>query len=229
MQDRPYLIQSDLQAVYHNEKALKFCAYLKRHYQIPDENVINVGDELDLNTASMYTKDPDCEHTPKGEIRAAQEWVKEWSSHFPKMMVCISNHGLRWVRKATASEIPSQCLRAYQEIFQIPDTWVYKEEWRIPTKHPFRVIHGMGYSGQQGHRMAALDAGISTAIGHLHSHAGIVYLRMAGQELWGMNTGCLIDPDSFAFSYGKWNRFKPCLGTSVVFNSGRTPVWFPLE
>ena len=229
MTDTPYLIQSDLQAVYHNKKALEFCVYLKRHYKIPDDHIINIGDELDLTHGGMYPKSPESEHTPNGEIKAAQLWVKEWASYFPKMMVCISNHGLRWARKATAAEIPAQCLRAYQDIFNIPRGWVYKEEWNINTKHPFRAIHGMGYSGQNGHRMAALDSGKSTVIGHLHSHAGIVYLKTQNQDLWAMNSGCMIDSESYAFSYGKYNRFKPCLGTSIVFNDGKLPIWVPLE
>ena len=227
--DRPYLLISDTQAVYHHQRALEFCLYIQKHYKIPNDHVIHQGDELDLHNASMHPKNPESPHSATMEIKLAQEWVKEWASYFPKMMVCISNHGLRWVRKATHAEIPSQCLRSYKEIFKIPDSWVYKEEWVIPTKHKFRAIHGMGYSGIQGARMAAIDAGMSTSIGHLHSHASINFIRTAGLSIWSMNTGSLIDTESFAFSYGKYNRLKPCIGASVVLNDGSLPIWIPLE
>lgn len=215
---------------YEAERALPFYFYIKKHYNIPDENVINVGDELDIFHGSLHPKGADYPHTPKEEIKIAREKIKEWASVFPQMKLCVSNHGLRWVRKAAACELPEQVLRSYKDIFEMPEGWTWEEEWYIPTKHPFRVIHGMEYSGQNGHRFAAIDSGVSTAIGHLHSHAGIVHLRTAGgKKIWGFNTGCTIDIAAYAFKYGKYSRMKPCLGGGIVFNRGTTPVWVPYE
>jgi hypothetical protein len=145
------------------------------------------------------------------------------------MKVCTSNHGIRWMKKAAEAQIPSELMRSYREVIQAPDGWIWQDAWVFrQLRHPFRVIHGMGYSGMNGHRTAALDGGISTAIGHLHAHAGIAYITTSGQTIWGMNTGCLIDVAAYAFQYGKDARFKPSLGLSVVFDEGRTPIWFPL-
>lgn len=224
-----WLVQSDLQAPFHNQKALSFCKYIQKHYKISDDNILNVGDEIDILHGGMYPKDPNGDLTPNQEIKAAKEWVKEWASAFPKMKVCLSNHGLRWVRKATAAELPSQVLRSYKDIYGIPDGWQYKEKWDIDAKYPFTMIHGMGYSGTNAHRSAALDFGRSVVHGHLHSSAGIAYVRTEGQQIWGFNVGCLIDKEAFAFSYGKYSRFKPCLGVGVIADNGRAPIWIPLE
>jgi len=220
---------SDTQIPFEHEKALPFSLSVKKHYKVPDDNCIHIGDELDCYFGGRWPKDPDGRFSATGELAESKRRLLEWYKAFPVMMVCISNHGLRWVKKASAAEIPSQLMRSYTEIIEAPSGWVWKEEWNIPTKNPFRAIHGMGYSGQNGHRLAAIDAGISTCIGHLHSHAGISYVRTQNQRIFGFNVGCLIDSQQYAFSYGKESRFKPCLGVGIIAGSGSTPIWIPLE
>lgn len=222
----------DLQIPYENEKALTFCAYLKKHYKIPDSNILNVGDEVDAMHGGLYDKDPNAEDSAVHEIKIAREKIKEWAAVFPEMKLCISNHGLRWLKKATLAQIPSMLMRRYEDVFEMPKGWKWQEEWRFENlKHPFRMIHGMGYSGRNGHHNAVVDSGMSTCLGHLHSHAGINYIKTMGQKqmLWGMNVGCLIDEDAVAFKYGKYNRQKPCLSAGLIFNQGSTPVLMPLN
>lgn len=223
-----YLVISDTQIPFEAEHALQFFVRLKRHYQIPDENVLHVGDEVDNLHGGLYPKDPDGEHSPTGELRAAREKIREWASAFPKMKLAISNHGQRWARKATAAEIPSVFLRQYQEVLGMPDTWQFKERWDFTTKHPFSMIHGMGYSGPYAHRTAAIDLGTSIIMGHL-THSGIQHIKTATRNIWGMCVGCCIDVDAVAFKYGKNSRFRPSLGGGVVADSGRIPMWIPYE
>jgi hypothetical protein len=226
--ERPYLVISDTQIPFENEKALSFCMYIRRHYGIPDENVLHVGDEVDNLHGGLYPKDPDGCHSPTGEITAAKEKIKEWAATFPKMKIAISNHGMRWFKKAAAAEIPSQMIRDYQQVLGMPDGWIFKQRWDFDTKHPFSMIHGMGYGGYSAQRTMALDLGRSVVHGHL-VHAGIAHVKTATQNIWGMCVGCLIDPEQYAFKYGKDSRFKPCLGVGVITNEGRIPNWIPLE
>lgn len=228
---KPVLVISDLQIPFENSKALEFFKYLKRHHNIPDENVLNVGDETDCYHGGAWPKDPDGKYSAVGELAIAKEKLKEWAVAFPLMKLAISNHGMRWVRKAMAAEIPSQLLRSYQEIFETPEGWQWKHEWRFTDcKYPFRMVHGMGYSGVAGARNAATSAGISTLIGHLHANAGISYILPEGKEqmIWGFNVGCCIDPEQYAFEYERHNKVKPCLGGGIVYNGGKTPIWIPL-
>lgn len=228
---RPILVLSDLQIPWEHSKALEFCTYLKKHYRVPNENVVGIGDETDQLNASMYDKDPDVELSAISELSLSIERLKQWADVFPEMKLCVSNHGMRWLRKATGALIPSQLIRSYQEIFKTPDKWEWRDEWRfMQMKHPVRFIHGMGYSGKDGARNAALDAQMSTVIGHLHSFAGVSHLKtMGSQRIYGMNVGCLIDEEGIAFKYGKYSRAKPCIGTGMIFNEGVMPVWIPLE
>lgn len=224
------LVISDCQIPYEHKRALAFCKALKKEYRIPDENILNVGDEIDNFHGSDYPKDPDAPLSAVNEFEIVRERIRQWAEAFPRMKVCISNHGIRWVKKASNAQIPTQVLRSYHEIFKIPSTWEYREEWRFNRfKMPFRAIHGMGYSGVAGHRNAALDGQISTIIGHLHSHASVSWIETAGgARMWAVNSGCLIDVQAFAFKYEKYNRVKPQLGCAVIFDSGRRPEFFPL-
>jgi hypothetical protein len=165
------------------------------------------------------------------EIEIVREKIKEWAKVFPEMKLCSSNHGLRWIRKAFDAELPSAALKDYKELYEIPKEWVYKDEWRFKDlPHPFRMIHGQGYSGKDGHRNAAMDGGISTIIGHLHSFAAIDHIRtLKGFSIWAANAGCLIDIESFAFDYGKYNRNSPCLGAITIHDGGRMPIFHPME
>lgn len=227
--EKPFLLIPDLQIPFENPKALYFCSYLKRHYSIPDENCICLGDETDQVNFSQYTRDPNGYHTAGSEIKASRIILKEWVSVFPKMMVNISNHGMRIWRKASAAEIPSEVIRTYHEIFDLPQEWVFKDRWEIPTKKPFQTIHGMEISGKHSARQAAELFGVSTCFGHLHSSAGIAYVNNGIKDIFGFNVGCLISPDEYAFQYGKYSRYKPNLGAGIIFNKGSTPIFFPLD
>jgi len=233
---RKSLIISDLQVPFEHAKSLEFCLSIKKEFQIPDINkdgspgIINIGDELDQYFGSQYLKDPSVNMSAIDEINISKKKLRAWYRAFPKMALCTSNHGLRWVKKAVDAEIPSQLLRPYKEIIEAPDGWVWKDEWRFKWKYPFRAIHGMGYSGQNGARNAAIDAGISTVIGHLHAHAGISMVNTYGSDrtIWAMNVGSLIDIEAFCFNYGKYSRNKPNLGCGVVIDDGKTPIFIPL-
>jgi hypothetical protein len=231
------LIVSDTQKPFHAPKSLEFVRYIKRHFKIPDSGMMHAGDESDQYHGSGFKKSPNALHTPSGELSALRYELNRWYSEFPLMKLCISNHGIRYFKKACEAEIPSEVLRSYREVIGAPDGWVWKHEWRVTDgRMPWRLIHGMGYSGMNGHRTAAIDAGISTAIGHLHSHAGVAHIRTGGEDddtisqiLWAMNVGSLIDLQAYAFEYGKYSRFKPCLGIGVVVNHGTTPIWLPYD
>jgi len=227
-----YLFISDLQIPFEAANALKFVQAVAKDFNIPTNtqgSIYNVGDEVDHYFGGQWAKSIDGHHTALSEIETTKDRLKAWYQAFPFMRLAVSNHGLRWARKAFEAEIPSQMLIPYQKIINAPKTWVWRDRWDIFCKHPIQMIHGMGYSGQNGHRNAAIDAGMNTVIGHLHSHAGISYIKTGGRQIWGFNTGCLIDEHAYAFEYGKHNRQKPVLGVGVVVDSGLTPIFIPYE
>lgn len=223
-----YLCLSDLQIPFEHEKALDFCKYVVRCFKIPDKNILCVGDEVDNLHGSIYPKDPDAGHTACGEIKEAKEKLRRWIKEFPYMRIATSNHGMRWIKKASLAELPSQMIRAYQEVLDIPQTWQYADQWLIREENPFILSHGTDLSGKTPYRQACELGTTSRVFGHLHSSAGIAYVNTLDKKIWAMNVGCLIDVESYAFKYERGNRFKPCLGVGVVLNNGSMPVWVPL-
>lgn len=224
-----FLVISDLQVPFQHPASLFFCLSIVREYKIPLKNILNVGDEIDGYWGSSYNKSPDASMTASGEIEAGRKIMREWYKAFPLMKLAVSNHGLRWAKKASDAEIPSQLLKSYREIIDAPTGWQWKDEWFFDVEHPFRMIHGMGYSGKDGARNAAIDSNCSTVIGHLHSFAGIHYIRTAGKTIWGMNAGCLIDDKQYAFEYGKYSRNKPIISAAVILDDGRLPIVIPFK
>lgn len=225
-----FLFISDLQIPFEAEHALKFCKAVQREFFIHPDNIYCVGDETDAYWGSAYPKDPDAKHTANQELEDSRQTLRKWYAAFPKMKLATSNHGQRWLKKATAAEIPSQLLKSYREVLQAPDGWIWKDRWNIKSDHPMIMQHGCGYSGQNGHRFAALDNGVSTIIGHLHSHAGIVHLRsQTGRKIWGFNCGSLIDIEQYAFHYSRYLRNQAVLGVGVVIDGGLTPIFLPYE
>lgn len=231
-----YLFISDLQIPFEAPGALRFVLAVARDFGIqvkPDNkrasNVYCVGDEIDEYFGSQYKKDPDGWYTANSELAATRDKLRQWYQAFPQMKLAVSNHGLRWAKKAWEAEIPSQMLRPYQELIEAPKGWVWKERWDVPSKVPVTMIHGLGFGGTHAHRQAAIDLGTNVVMGHLHTNAGTSWVKTEGKACWGLATGCLIDADAYAFSYGKYNRNKPVLGVGVVLDGGLTPIFVPYE
>jgi hypothetical protein len=224
-----FLVISDLQLPFTAPDALAVCKRVQRHFRIPSGNVLCVGDELDQYHGSSHPKSPDATLTPSQELKLSREMLKDWYRAFPEMKLAVSNHGIRWVRKAAHAEIPSELLRCYREIIEAPKGWVWKDKWTFKGKHPFRLLHGMGYSGVNGHRNAAMDAGMSTVIGHLHSFAAVSHIVTEELAIWGMNVGSLIDAEAFAFEYGRYNRNKSVSSLGVILDGGSFPLVVPAE
>ncbi len=225
-----YLYVSDLQVPYEARHALRFCLAVQKEFNIPSENIYCVGDEVDQYFGSLYQKSVDGQYTAAQEIKASHQKLKAWYRAFPSMKIATSNHGMRWAKKASAAEIPSQMLKAYQEVLQAPKGWVWKDAWVINAgKARIKMIHGLGFSGVYAHRHAAIDHGMNIVMGHLHTNAGVSWVETAGKSCWGLATGCLIDVESYAFEYGKYNRNKPVLGVGVVIDGGTTPLFVPYE
>jgi hypothetical protein len=223
-----YLIVSDLQIPFEARYALKFCLAVQKDFNIPPENIYCVGDEVDQYFGSLYQKSVDGHYTAAQEIKASHQKLKAWYKAFPSMKIATSNHGMRWAKKAAAAEIPSQMLKTYQEVLEAPKGWVWKDSWVINAGlRKIKLIHGLGYGGMYAYRTAPLDQGMSTVFGHLHANAGIAHINTASQKIYGMNVGCLIDTEAYAFNYGKDNRFKPWLGCGVIVDDGLTPMLIP--
>jgi hypothetical protein len=184
---------------------------------------VHLGDEVDNHALSQYDPDPDGDSAGV-ELHKAKEQLQELYALFREMRVCESNHGVRPFKRAYRSGIPRVWLKDYAQALEAPEGWRWADKWEIDG-----VVyqHGEGFGGENAHSKWAAVNGKSTVIGHIHSHAGIKFIKNEYRQIWGMNCGCLIDATTYAFKYAKLTPHKQVLGVGFVDNG--SPFYFPMR
>lgn len=214
------LVIPDTQEPFGHQDAIAFLTWVKKKYR-PDV-VVHAGDEVDFHALGDWDHDPDG-YSAGHELEAALERLKLYYKLFPKVKACRSNHTDRPLRRAFKAGIPKAFLKDYKEFLRAPKGWEWADQHEIDG-----VVyeHGEGFSGYNGALNCAQKNGKPTVIGHIHSHAGILYSANSKDIIYGFNVGCLIDRHKYAFRYGKNHRYKPILGVGIV-NKG-VPMFVPM-
>jgi len=210
----------DTQLPFGHEDALAFLSAVKDKYR--PTKVVHIGDFFDLHALSNYDIDPDG-MSAGDELIAAQKAAEGYYKLFPKCHLVTSNHDVRVYKKAHKAGIPKAYLVDYRDWMNLPKGWTMSECIDIDNVLYF---HGEGYSGALGHRKACVDNMQSCVIGHLHSHAGISYVANQRALCFGMNIGCLINDDAYAFAYGKNMPNKPIKSCGIIMNG--IPILIPM-
>lgn len=221
------ILISDLQIPFEHKDALDFCLHiydtLNQLETIKGQvKVINMGDEVDQHTLSKYPKAARAK-SAYYEFKEAKQRLEQWYEYFPKVFVCASNHTYRVFKRAAESEIPEQFIRSIKEAYGAPKNWHWADRWIMDG---ICFEHGEHVSGKGAALLAAEQNRMPTAIGHQHTFGGVVYSNCIAGQIWGLNTGCLIDVDLYAFEYGKNLRKKPTLGCGVIVNN--IPYFIPM-
>jgi hypothetical protein len=218
------LVVSDLQIPFEHPDALIFSLAVKEKFFKGRRALnINIGDEVDQHTLGKWAKDPNG-MSAGFEFEASKDRLKAWAKEYPKTYVCISNHTYRVFKTAKNAGIPSQFLRTIGEAYDLPGTWQWRDRWVFGN-----VVfeHGENVSGKAAALMAAEQNRMSTVIGHQHSFGGVVHSATFNSQIYGMNVGCLIDIEAYAFHYGVNYRKKPTLGLGVIV--GGIPLFVPMQ
>lgn len=214
------LVIPDLQEPFGHKDAPAFLKWVSKKYS-PD-TVVCVGDEADFHALGDWDHDPDG-YSAGHELEKCIEKLEVYYDLFPNVMVCTSNHTARPFRRAFKHGIPAAFIRDYTEFLRAPKGWVWRDYWEVDG---IRYEHGEGFSGPQGALKAALANMQSTVIGHIHSHAGILYSANEKHLVYGFNVGSLINTHAYAFRYGKNFKSKPILGCGIVDRG--VPTFIPM-
>lgn len=215
---------SDTQEPFAHQDALAFCQHIIKPYVDNGHkiHVVHQGDEVDQHTLGRWPSNPDG-RSAGDELKEAKHRLSYWFDAFPNVLVCESNHTYRAWKKASESGLPSEFLRSVSEVYGAPAGWQWRDRWILEG---VMFEHGEGVSGFNAARNAAVQNRMNTSIGHQHSNAGVQYATGIHDQVWGMNTGCLIDIDAYAFRYGKIFRNKPTLGCGLIVNG--VPIFIPM-
>jgi len=180
--------------------------------------VIHIGDEIDNHYSSYHETDVDG-LSGGDELDFAIKRLSRYYKVFPSVEVIIGNHTRMVMRKAQTGGIPKKWIKDYNDVLEVPN-------WSFHTEV---VIDGVLYiHGESGTARTKCKADLqSTVQGHLHTQLYSEYFVGRNSRIFGMQVGCGIDHDQYAFAYAKAGR-KPAIGCGVVIN-GTTAITVPME
>ena len=215
------LLISDLHIPYQHKDAIRFLTHLKNKYQ--PTRVICLGDEVDCHALSFHDSDPDLP-SAGDEIRRALPVIKELHDLFPVMDIIESNHGSLIWRKAKTNGIPKHYIKTYNNMLEVGDgwRWSYDLTIKLPNGTHCYIHHGKSNEVIKSSQLS----GMSAVQGHYHEKFKIDYWGNANGLYFGLQCGCLIDDDAYAFSYNNCNLKRPIIGTGLIIDS--QPILEPM-
>lgn len=215
------LVISDLHIPYNHQDSLEFLQHLANKYN--PTRVICLGDEVDKHSMSFHPSDPDLSNAGD-ELQASLPIIKRLETMFPEMDILDSNHGSMVWRKAKHHGIPRHYIKGYNEVLGVGDGWQWHNDMtiKLPNGQYCYFHHGKTNNIIR----LSQQMGMNCVQGHYHESFKIDYWGNATGLYWGMQAACLIDDDSYAFSYNNVNIKRPIIGTGLIIDS--LPVLEPM-
>lgn len=181
------------------------------------DRVVHIGDVVDNHALSYHESDPDG-YSAGDEATRVDQKLELWYKAFPDIDVLLGNHDKLPERKAKTYGLSQRLIKSFVEIWHTPP------KWRV---HPGQIeidgviyTHGTGSSGKNAALNLAIAKMQSVVVGHSHSFAGVQTIR-GREHIFGMNVGCGIDEDAYAFEYGQYHKYRPTLGCGIVVDGKR--------
>lgn len=177
--------------------------------------VIHIGDWVDNHYISRHQTET-CAMSPEEEYEVAKEHGEAWKSAFPTLTMLEGNHDNIPIRQLATLGIPDCFLKSFRDLWEFPSGWELKEDLMLNDVYYF---HGVGSVGKTPSFNRALNNRMSTVQGHAHSAFGCMYHANQRDIVFGLDVGCGIDSEKYAFRYGKPFPKKPILGCGIVYSS----------
>ena len=215
-------IIGDTHIPFEHTDYLNFCYEVFNKFQCND--IVHIGDEVDNHALSFHTSET-IGDSAESEAEKAIKHLDKWYKTFPDVKVCVGNHSALPFRQAQAAGIPARFLKAYHEVWEAPKGWTWETSFIL---NHVKYTHGTGTTGQMAAINRAIRSRQSTVIGHTHSFGGVSYHASENDLIFGLNAGCGIDVQAYAFNYGKDFVNKPTLGCGIVLD-GHTALFIPMK
>jgi predicted phosphodiesterase len=207
------LVFSDTHIPFNHPNFLQFLKDTYAKYNCGP--IVCLGDLVDHHALSRHDSEG-CAKSPYDELNMALEEVKKYVEAFPNVKMCKGNHDEIVVRQSKTLGIGERFLKSFSELYCIPDTWDIADEHII---NGVLHVHGINCGGKDGAINKSVKECMSTVIGHSHAYAGCKYHANARDLMFGLNVGCGIDINAYAFAYGQHSIDRPIIGCGVVYNS----------
>lgn len=220
--DSPILVFSDPHCPFDHPNFPYFLQAVAKKYKTGQ--TICLGDLIDNHTISRHNTEP-CALGAYSELDLAIQRLKIYTALFPNVDYLIGNHDDRINRQAASVGIGSRFLRDLHDVLELPDGWICRGGEFIQDNVLYS--HGVNWGGKNGAINKAQAERMSVAIGHSHSFGGVQYSANSRDTVFGINVGCGINREAYAFAYGKYAKQKETLGCGVVFNN-QSAIFIPM-
>lgn len=212
---KPVGVFSDPHIPFNHPNYLRFCADTFRAYGVGQ--VVCCGDLVDNHTISRHLKETSAK-SACDELDMSIAETRKFAAEFPDVKLCLGNHDDRIIAQAATVGIDRRFLKSFKELLELPKTWEISDEFIIDD---VLYKHGINCMGTNGAINAAIQERMSTVIGHAHAFGGVKYSANKRDIIFGMNVGCGISVQRYAFAYGRHDKYRPVLGCGIVFDSSR--------
>lgn len=202
----------------------KYPDFLKRTAdRFQPHRVVHIGDVVDWHAISYHERLPALAGAAD-EFKQARKQFHKLVSIFPECDWLIGNHDALTHRQAASAGLPEECIKSYSEMWEVP--WTVHERFSQLVIDGTLFIHGEGQGGKYAHANRSLQEGMSVAMGHLHSNAGVVAHANPRNLIFGTAVGCGVDNKRMQFLYGRMFPRKPILGCATFTNG--VPQFVPM-
>lgn len=216
------IVWSDVHIPFNHPRYLEFLQDTASKYSCTKS--VCLGDLIDNHALSRHQSEPDSMGA-LAEFMETRDEVKKFIKAFPNTKFCDGNHDNIPERQAATLGIPKVFLKDFFDLWGLPSTWEVKLAHIIDG---VLYKHGLNCGGKDGAINTAIQEQMSTCIGHFHAFGGVKYIANHRNLIFGMNVGCGIDIEAYAFAYGKHSKYRPTLGCGVVF-SDKNAIFVPMD
>ena len=204
----------DLHAPFILDGYLDFNVDLQKKYNAG--TVIFAGDIVDGHSWSYHEHDVDGMGVAD-EMASAIKQLTGWYKAFPDAYITYGNHDLLISRKMRTIGLSQAFMRQLGDIIDAPEGWKFVHELIKDN-----VYYTHGSNGNAIVRATKMRK--SVAQGHLHSEAFVQWSVSEIDAIFGLQVGCGLDRNAYAFEYGKPYAKKPVICSGLILDKGRLPL-----
>lgn len=215
------LVIGDIHEPVSRKGYLQFNKDLRKEHKCNE--VVFIGDVVDWSAISFHAHNPEAPG-PIDEYKLALSAIKKWYKAFSEAIVIIGNHDARPRRVAESYNIPAKFIRDYHELWKTP-----KWNW---VRHAIidNVYYCHGHKKGGGKTPAwnlSAKMGMSVVMGHWHSKGGVNWSANPLRRWFGMDTGCGIDDEAYAFAYAEEQVTRSILSSAIVIDGMPRHIMMP--
>ena len=200
----------DLHIPFSKKGYLQFCYDTFKKWDV--DTIVMIGDLVDNHAISRFNTEVDAEGGWSEYSEALYE-IEKMKIMFPELYLTIGNHDRIPQRQAATLGLHDGFIKSFEEAWKLP------EEWKVDTSFVIDDVlytHGLGSGGINGTLNTAINRQMSLVVGHKHSCSGVRYSASIHNLIFGMDVGCGIDVDRYAFRYGRDMVRKPVLSCGII-------------